>query len=244
MASPVKQFEISEIIRFGVIGDSPVALTNSGLHMILIVAFITGGLMLATRGTLLVPNRWQSLAETIYEFVANMLREMTGKEGMRFFPFVFSLFLFVLVANLVGMIPGAFTVTSHIIITFALAILVIGTVIVYGFFKHGFHFLGLFVPSGVPVWLAPFITVIEIISFFSRPISLSLRLFANIPGGQYRRSSVSPCFIGPRVGGNGTSVSLFSEDIRLIASRSQCRPKPTLHCSPASTSNDARASRH
>jgi F-type H+-transporting ATPase subunit a len=112
-----------------------------------------------------------------------MLREMTGKEGMRFFPFVFSLFLFVLVANLVGMIPGAFTVTSHLIITFALAILVIGTVIVYGLFRHGLHFLGLFVPSGVPVWLAPFITVIEIISFFSRPISLSLRLFANMLAG-------------------------------------------------------------
>jgi len=183
MASPVKQFEISEIIRFGVIGDSPVALTNSGLHMILIVAFITGGLMLATRGTLLVPNRWQSLAETIYEFVANMLREVTGKEGMRFFPLVFSLFLFVLVANLVGMIPGAFTVTSHIIITFALAILVIGTVIVYGLVKHGFHFLGLFVPSGVPSWLLPFIVLIELISFFSRPISLSLRLFANMLAG-------------------------------------------------------------
>ena len=183
MASPVKQFEISEIIRFGMIGDSPVALTNSGLHMILIVAFITGGLMFATRGTLLVPNRWQSFAETIYEFVANMLREMTGKEGMRFFPFVFSLFLFVLVANLVGMIPTAFTVTSHLIITFSLAILVIGTVIVYGFVKHGFHFLGLFVPSGVPGWLVPFITVIEVISFFSRPISLSLRLFANMLAG-------------------------------------------------------------
>jgi F-type H+-transporting ATPase subunit a len=181
--SPVKQFEIVEFIRFGMIGDSPVALTNSGLHMILIVALIAGGLMMATRATALVPDRWQSVAETLYEFVANMLREMTGKEGMRFFPLVFSLFLFVLVANLVGMIPGAFTVTSHIIVTFSLAMLVIGTVIVYGLVKHGFHFLGLFVPSGVPGWLVPFIAVIEVISFLSRPISLSLRLFANMLAG-------------------------------------------------------------
>jgi F-type H+-transporting ATPase subunit a len=183
MASPLDQFRITEIVRFGTIGESPVALTNSGLYMIIIVGLIVGGMMMSTRATALVPNRWQSFTETLYEFVANMLRESTGKEGMRFFPLVFSLFLFVLVANLVGMVPGAFTVTSHIIVTFALAILVIGTVVIYGFIKHGTHFLGLFVPSGVPVWLLPFITVIEIISFLSRPISLSLRLFANMLAG-------------------------------------------------------------
>ena len=183
MASPLDQFRITEIVTFGTIGESPVALTNSGLYMIIIVGLIVGGMMLSTSSTALVPNRWQSLAETLYEFVANMLRESTGKEGMRFFPLVFSLFLFVLVANLVGMVPGAFTVTSHIIVTFALALLVIGTVVIYGFIKHGTHFLGLFVPSGVPGWLLPFITVIEIISFLSRPISLSLRLFANMLAG-------------------------------------------------------------
>jgi F-type H+-transporting ATPase subunit a len=102
---------------------------------------------------------------------------------MKFFPLVFSLFMFVLTANLLGMIPGFFTVTSHIIVTFALAMLVIGTVVVYGFVKHGTHFLGLFVPSGVPGWLLPFIVVIEVISFLSRPISLSLRLFANMLAG-------------------------------------------------------------
>jgi F-type H+-transporting ATPase subunit a len=183
MASPLDQFRITEIVTFGTIGESPIALTNSGLYMILIVGLIVGGMMMSTSATALVPNRWQSFTETLYEFVANMLRESTGKEGMRFFPLVFSLFLFVLVANLVGMVPGAFTVTSHIIVTFALAILVIGTVVIYGFIKHGMHFLGLFVPSGVPVWLLPFITVIEIISFLSRPISLSLRLFANMLAG-------------------------------------------------------------
>jgi F-type H+-transporting ATPase subunit a len=111
------------------------------------------------------------------------LRDATGDDGMRFFPFVFSLFMFVLTLNLVGLVPGFFTVTSHIIVTFALAALVIGTVIVYGFMRHGTHFLGLFVPSGVPVWLLPFIVVIEVISFVSRPISLSLRLFANMLAG-------------------------------------------------------------
>lgn len=183
MASPLDQFIIKPIATFGQIGDSPIALTNSGLHMIVIVGFIVGGFLMATRQAALVPDRWQAVAESLYEFVANMLRESTGKEGMRFFPLVFSLFLFVLVANLLGMVPGAFTVTSHIIVTFALAALVIGTVVVYGFVKHGFHFLGLFVPSGVPSWLLPFITVIEVISFLSRPISLSLRLFANMLAG-------------------------------------------------------------
>jgi F-type H+-transporting ATPase subunit a len=120
---------------------------------------------------------------SLHDFVANTLVDATGKEGMKFFPLVFSLFMFVLTANLLGMIPGFFTVTSHIIVTFALAMLVIGTVVVYGFMKHGTHFLGLFVPSGVPGWLLPFIVVIELISFLSRPISLSLRLFANMLAG-------------------------------------------------------------
>jgi F-type H+-transporting ATPase subunit a len=183
MASPVEQFEIKEIVSFGAIGDAPLALTNSGLYMLIVVGVILGVMSVATRNVALIPNRWQSFGETLYEFVANMLRDATGKEGMKFFPLVFSLFLFVLVGNLVGMVPGAFTITSHIIVTFALAMLVIGTVLVYGFVKHGTHFLGLFVPSGVPGWLLPFISLIEVISFLSRPISLSLRLFANMLAG-------------------------------------------------------------
>src|SRR3712207_3431047 len=133
--------------------------------------------------TLFRSGRAQSVAEVLHDFVANTLVDATGKEGMKFFPLVFSLFMFVLTANLLGMIPGFFTVTSHIIVTFALAMLVIGTVVIYGFVKHGTHFLGLFVPSGVPAWLLPFIVVIELISFLSRPISLSLRLFANMLAG-------------------------------------------------------------
>jgi F-type H+-transporting ATPase subunit a len=176
MASPIEQFEIKPIIPV-------INFTNSSLFMIGTVAVIVGGLMLATRQRAVVPGRAQSVAEMLHDFVAGTLRDSAGPEGMRFFPLVFSLFAFVLTANLLGMIPGFFTVTSHVIVTFALAMLVIGTVVVYGFIKHGTHFLGLFVPSGVPAWLLPFITVIEVISFLSRPISLSLRLFANMLAG-------------------------------------------------------------
>ncbi|MET0528819.1 MAG: F0F1 ATP synthase subunit A [Microvirga sp.] len=176
MASPIEQFQIKPIIP-------AISFTNSSLFMIGAAAVIVGGLLYATRKRAVVPGRVQSVAEVLHDFVANTLVDATGKEGMKFFPLVFSLFMFVLTANLLGMIPGFFTVTSHVIVTFALALLVIGTVVVYGFMKHGTHFLGLFVPSGVPVWLLPFIVVIEIISFLSRPISLSLRLFANMLAG-------------------------------------------------------------
>ncbi|MBX9875775.1 MAG: F0F1 ATP synthase subunit A, partial [Beijerinckiaceae bacterium] len=130
-----------------------------------------------------VPGRLQSLAEMIYEFVASTVTGVMGKEGMKFFPLVFSLFMFVLCANMLGMIPGSFTVTSHIVVTAAFAFLVIGTVLVYGVVKHGSHFFGLFVPSGVPGWLLPFMVLIEAVSFVSRPISLSLRLFGNMLAG-------------------------------------------------------------
>ena len=140
-------------------------------------------MLLGTSTRSIVPSRLQSAAEMAYEFVAITVRMSAGNEGMRFFPFVFSLFLFVLFANLIGLIPYTFTVTSQIIVTFALAALVIGIVIVYGFFRHGLHFLGLFVPSGVSPWLLPFLVLIEVISFVSRPISLSVRLFANMLAG-------------------------------------------------------------
>jgi F-type H+-transporting ATPase subunit a len=176
MASPIEQFQITPLIPV-------INFTNSSLFMLGTTAVIVGGLMLATRKRAVVPGRGQSIAEMLHDFVAGTLTDATGQEGMKFFPLVFSLFMFVLTANLLGMIPGFFTVTSHIIVTFALAMLVIGTVVVYGLVKHGLHFFGLFVPSGVPVWLLPFIVVIELISFLSRPISLSLRLFANMLAG-------------------------------------------------------------
>jgi len=176
MASPIEQFQIKPLIPV-------INFTNSSLFMIGTTVVIVGGLLLATRKRAVVPGRGQSLAEVLHDFVAGTLTDATGQEGMKFFPLVFSLFMFVLTANLLGMIPGFFTVTSHVIVTFALAMLVIGTVVVYGLVKHGLHFFGLFVPSGVPVWLLPFIVVIELISFLSRPISLSLRLFANMLAG-------------------------------------------------------------
>ncbi|MCZ0736101.1 F0F1 ATP synthase subunit A [Phreatobacter sp. AB_2022a] len=183
MASPIAQFEIKPLVTLGKIGESPIAFTNSAAFMAITVAVIIGFLFLSTRGRSLVPSRWQSLAEISYEFVANTVRQSAGNEGMKFFPLVFSLFMFVLVANLIGLIPGTFTVTSHIIVTFLLAMLVFLTVVIYGFAAHGAHFFHLFVPSGVPGYVLPLVVVIEVISFLSRPISLSVRLFANMLAG-------------------------------------------------------------
>jgi F-type H+-transporting ATPase subunit a len=137
----------------------------------------------ATAKRQLVPGPLQSIAEVIYEFVENTIRSTAGDEGMKFFPFVFSVFMFVLVANVLGLIPYSFAVTSHLIITAALAIMVFVTVLVYGFWKNGLHFLKLFVPPGIPVYILPLIVFIEILSFLSRPISHSVRLFANILAG-------------------------------------------------------------
>jgi F-type H+-transporting ATPase subunit a len=175
---PIHQFQIQPLV-----GHGALAFTNSSLFMVLTVIVIVGFLMLGTQKRSLVPGRLQSLAELSYEFVASTVRQSAGNDGMRFFPLVFSLFMFVLVANLLGMIPYAFTVTSHIIVTFALAMIVIGTVIIYGLAKHGTKFLNLFVPHGIPGYLLPLVVVIEVISFLSRPISLSVRLFANMLAG-------------------------------------------------------------
>lgn len=179
---PIHQFGIEKIFSLGG-GDNGLAFTNSALFMVLTVAVIVLYLYMSTRGRGLIPGRMQVLSEMLYEFVAGMVRSSAGTEGMKFFPFVFSLFMFILVANLFGMIPFFFTVTSHIIITFALAMLVITVVLVYGFMKNGFKFLKLFVPSGVPGYVLPIVVPIEVVSFLSRPISLSVRLFANILAG-------------------------------------------------------------
>jgi F-type H+-transporting ATPase subunit a len=179
---PIHQFQIHPIIPLH-IGGYDVSFTNSALFMVVTVVLASAFLYMTTASRSLVPGRLQSVSEMAYEFVGNMLRDAAGKQGMRFFPLVFSLFMFVLVANLIGLIPYFFTVTSHIIVTFTLAALVIGTVIVYGFAKHGFGFLKLFVPHGVPVYLLPLVVAIEVISFVSRPVSLSVRLFANMLAG-------------------------------------------------------------
>jgi F-type H+-transporting ATPase subunit a len=131
----------------------------------------------------LVPSRFQSMAELSYEYIANMVRENLGEEGMKFFPWVFTIFIFILTLNLLGLIPHSFTVTSHIIVTFAFAAMVWITVTILGFIRHGAGFLRLFVPSGIPIWLMPVIIPIELISYLIRPISHSVRLFANMMAG-------------------------------------------------------------
>lgn len=179
---PIHQFEITRIFPLEV-GGVDLSFTNSALFMVATVVLGSGFLIFATMRRRLVPNRLQSSAEMLYEFVANTLRSSAGSEGMRFFPLVFSLFLFILIANLIGMFPYFFTVTSHIIITAALSILVIGLVIGYGLWRNGLGFFKLFVPQGVPGAILPFVVFIEVLSFISRPISLSIRLFANILAG-------------------------------------------------------------
>lgn len=179
---PIHQFHIDRIFHLQVSGLD-VSFTNASLFMVIVVLGISFLMILGTSSRQMIPGRLQSLAEMSYEFVASTVRLSAGNDGMRFFPFIFSLFMFVLFANMIGLFPYTFTVTSQIVVTFALAILVIGLVIVYGFMRHGTHFLGLFVPSGVAPALLPFMVLIEVISFISRPVSLSVRLFANMLAG-------------------------------------------------------------
>ncbi|ACA21178.1 ATP synthase F0, A subunit [Methylobacterium sp. 4-46] len=180
---PIHQFELKPLVSFGHIGHQHIAFTQSALYMFAAVGIIALITLVATRQRALVPGRMQSLAEAFYEFIASTVHQSAGHGSERFVPLVFSLFMFVLVLNLFGMIPYAFTVTSHIIVTFMLALVVILTVVIYGFMAHGVHFLDLFVPPGVPGWLKPLIVAIEVVSFISRPISLSVRLFANMLAG-------------------------------------------------------------
>ncbi len=183
MADPIHQFEISKLFTVAKIGQTEIAFTNSALFMAIAVAGITAFLVGSTASRSLVPGRMQAAAEMSYEFVANTLRSTAGTEGMQFFPLVFSLFMFILTVNMIGMIPYSFTVTTHIVITVSLAMLVFFTVIFYGFWKHGLHFFKLFVPSGVPWYVLPIVVPIEVMSFLSRPISHSVRLFANMLAG-------------------------------------------------------------
>jgi F-type H+-transporting ATPase subunit a len=183
MADPIHQFQIVNLFPVAKIGHHDIAFTNSAAFMVLAAGGITAFLLAATAKRSVVPGRLQSLAELSYEFVANTIHSTAGKAGMKFFPFVFSLFMFILVANLVGLIPYTFTVTSHIIITAALALSVFITVLVYGFWKNGLHFFNLFVPKGIPIYILPLIVFIEVLSFLSRPISHSVRLFANMLAG-------------------------------------------------------------
>lgn len=180
--SPLHQFEIQPIVPLQ-IGGVDVSFTNSALWMVAAIVVSTLVLTMGMRGRAMVPGRMQSIAELSYEFIANMVRDNAGSEGRPYFPFLFTLFFFILFSNLLGMIPYSFTPTSHIIVTFAMAAIVFVGVTIIGIAKNGFGFLKLFAPSGVPIFLLLILIPIEVISYFVRPISLSLRLFANMMAG-------------------------------------------------------------
>jgi F-type H+-transporting ATPase subunit a len=179
---PIHQFHINTLVPIHV-GGYDFSFTNYALFMVIVVLIAGGGLYLATAARRVVPGRAQSIAEMCYEFSASMLKDSAGNEGMRFFPFIFALFMFLLVGNLIGMVPYFPTIASQIVITVALALVVFFMVMIAGFIRHGFRFFKLFVPSGIPVALLPLVVAIEIISFFTRPVSHSVRLFANMLAG-------------------------------------------------------------
>jgi F-type H+-transporting ATPase subunit a len=181
---PIHQFKIEPLFTIGHVGNQTIAFTNSSLYMFLTVALISILMIGGTAGWRLVPGHFQSMAEITYEFVASMIRSNTGAEGMKFFPLIFSLFIFICVSNLVGIIPYTFTISSHIIVTAALALLVWFTVLIYGLYKNGLKFFKIFVPSGVPIYILPLVVFIEVLTFFFvKPVSHSLRLFANMLAG-------------------------------------------------------------
>jgi len=179
--SPLAQFEISTIQPLHPFGIDA-SFTNASLIMVVVVALVTLFIVAGMRNATIVPGRFQGMVEFFYEFIANLLKENTGNAGKQFFPLVFSLFMFVLGANLIGLF-GAITITSHIVVTFALAFMVITIVTVVGFMKHGTHYLSYFAPAGAPMWLMPLMIPLEVISYLIRPISLSVRLFANMVAG-------------------------------------------------------------
>ncbi|MDH3230258.1 MAG: F0F1 ATP synthase subunit A [Alphaproteobacteria bacterium] len=182
MAGPLEQFEIHPYIPIE-IGGVDLSFSNSAAWMALATVTATAFLTLGARRRALVPGRMQLMAEMTYEFVANMIRDNVGDAGRRYFPYIFTLFMFILFGNLLGLIPGSFTYTSHIIVTAALAVTVIVAVTGIGIAKHGMHFLSFFVPKGVPAPMLLMMVPIEIISYLSRPVSLSIRLFANMMAG-------------------------------------------------------------
>ncbi len=182
MSEPLHQFEIHRLLPLHIDGID-VSFTNSSFFMVMAVVattvFLVGGVLRPK----IVPNRWQAMTEMTYGFVAELLDETMGFKGKKYLPFIFTLFMFILMGNLIGMVPYNFTFTSHIIVTFGLAMIAFGMATLIGFIRHGFHYFSLFVPKGAPVYMLPIIVPIEILSYLSRPISLSVRLFANMMAG-------------------------------------------------------------
>jgi len=182
-SNPMHQFEVYRIGPEIVFGSINLSFTNASLFMLISAFTILLALYFGTKKKLLIPSKIQLISEMSYTFVAKMINDTAGSNAKPFFPFIFTIFMFVLFCNMVGMLPYSFTVTSHIIVTFALAAIIFVGVTIIGFIKHGIKYLELFVPKGVPLVLLPIIVVIEIISYLSRPVSLSVRLFANMMAG-------------------------------------------------------------
>jgi len=180
--SPLAQFEIKRWVPIE-IGNVDVSLTNSSAFMVLTVIAVSAFLILGMRRPAMVPGRWQSMVELSYVFIANLIKDTVGTEGRPYFPFIFTVFMFVLVGNLFGMVPYGFTFTSHIIVTFTMAMVVFLGVTAIALKKHKMRFFTFFMPPGVPLIMAPLLVPIEIISYLSRPMSLSVRLFANMLAG-------------------------------------------------------------
>jgi F-type H+-transporting ATPase subunit a len=179
---PLEQFTVERLIPLH-LGPIDISYTNSALFMTIVVVATTALLVAATSRAALVPGRLQSIAELAYEFVAGMVRDNVGHEGREFFPLIFTIFMFVLLGNLIGLIPYTFTFTGQIVVTFGLAIFVFLLVTIVAFIKHGVHFFKFFFPTGAPIVMAPILVPIEIISYLSRPVSLGIRLFANMMAG-------------------------------------------------------------
>jgi F-type H+-transporting ATPase subunit a len=212
VASPLEQFVIKPIVPIH-FGDVDLSFTNSAAWMVIATVAATAFLTFGARRRELVPGRWQVMAEMSYEFIANMIRDNVGDAGRRFFPYIFTLFMFVLFGNLMGLIPYSFTFTSHVAVTGALAVTVIVAVTAVGIAKHGLHFFSFFVPKGVPWPMVPFMVPIEIISYLSRPVSLSIRLFANMMAGH----TMLKVFAGFVVPLGIAGVAPVAMDVALIA---------------------------
>ena len=217
--NPIEQFSISPIVSVQIAGHD-FSLTNSAVYMLIAVGLACALMAVGANGSAGVPGRLQALAEMAYEFVAGMVRSAAGDTGMRFFPMVFCLFIFILISNLVGLVPYSFTVASHIVITAAMALLVFFTVVIIGVKEHGLHFLKLFVPSGVPLYILPVVVAIEVISFFTRPLSHSVRLFANMLAGHITLNVFGGfvvMLLGAGIGVKAIAVLPFAMTIGLYA---------------------------
>ena len=181
--NPLEQFKIHYLTNFPEVAGMNLNFTNSALFMVLALGLVAAFMSLSMRGRALVPGRWQSMAEMSYEFVANMVRDNVGSEGRKYFPFIFTLFMFIVALNVLGLMPYSFTATSHIAVTFALAAFIFLAVTFIAIYRHGLKFFGFFLPHGTPWWLAPLMIFIELFAYLARPISLSVRLGANMMAG-------------------------------------------------------------